>query len=359
MRIIEEQQLDFSDVLIRPARSDINSRSEVDIFRMFYKENRQTFSCIPICCANMGSIATVNMAKIFVQRGLLCALEKHISYSEVIDLMRYLSEKEKEDHVGEREYRNRIAISIGTNEDITPLMELDEKVGISIINCDVANGYMNKLQDRVKQLRATFPKAWIIAGTVVTGDIVTDLLNCGADIVRCGIGGGQQCLTRRITGVGRPQVSMLEECSDAAHQIHGYVMCDGGCSCPGDVCKALGLSDFVMVGSLFAGAEEAEGETVEIDGIKYKKFAGMSSAYAQEKYFDGFKSNYRSSEGRQSLVKINGALTSIIDNILGGLRSCFAYCGCHKMKHWQKHCVFYKVTRQLTPTFENAKTFTF
>lgn len=357
MRIINEQQLDFSDVLIRPARSDINSRSEVDIFRTFYKENRQSFSCIPICCANMGNIATINTAKIFVQHGLLCALEKHIKYSDIIDLMRYLSEQEKNDHVGDREYRNRIAVSIGTNEDLSPLLDLHEKVGISIINCDVANGYMNKLQTRVKQLRTLFPNVWIIVGNVVTGDIVTDLLKCGADIIKCGIGPGAQCLTRKQTGVGRPMVSMLEDCSDAAHQIHGYIMSDGGCTCPGDICKALGLADFVMVGSLFASAEESDGETVTIDNIKYKKFAGMSSAYAQNKYFGGFKSNYRSSEGRQSLVKISGSLHDIINDILGGLRSCFAYCGCHKMKHWQKHCVFYKVNHQLTTTFENAKTF--
>lgn len=167
-----------------------------------------------------------------------------------------------------------------------------------------------------------------------------------------------QCLTRRVTGVGRPSVSMLEECTDAAHQIHGYTMNDGGCTCPGDVCKALGLADFTMVGSMFAGADEASGETIEADGKKFKKFAGMSSEYAQNKYFNGFRGDYRSSEGRQVLVESSGPLEKTIDHILGGIRSCFAYCGCHKMKHWQKHCVFYKVNKQLTTTFENARTFT-
>ena len=359
MRIIEEEQLGFEDVLIRPARSDINSRSEVDIFREFKKEGRPTLNCIPVCCANMGSIAVPEMAKIFVKKGFLCAMEKHISFEDAYKLNDDLIEMENDGPIDplDRCYRNRIAYSIGTNEPLDMLKKLDEKIGISIINIDVANGYMVKLQDRVKEIREAFPNAWIIAGTVVTGDIVTDLLNCGADIIRVGIGQGQQCLTRRVTGVGRPSVSMLEECTDAAHQIHGYVMNDGGCTCPGDVCKALGLADFTMVGSLFAGADEASGEDVVIDGEKYKKFAGMSSAYAQNKYFGGFKSNYRASEGRQVLVKSAGPLNDIIDTICGGLRSCFAYCGCHKMKHWQKHCVFYKVRHQLTATFENAKTF--
>lgn len=369
MRIIEEEQLGFEDVLIRPARSDFNSRSEADIYRTFSKTvngKEISFSCIPICCSNMGSIATPKMAKIFAMKGLLCALEKHIPYQQLEDLYSDLESIGTQNAIANQQYyierkyqyTEKLAISIGVNESLDDLIALDKKHKINIINIDVANGYIMKLQDRVREVRKAFPEVWIIAGTVVTGDIVTDLLNCGADIIRCGIGQGQQCLTRRITGVGRPTISMLAECSDAAHQIKGYVMNDGGCSCPGDVCKALGAADFTMIGSLFAGAEEAEGEEVIVNNIKHKKFAGMSSAYAQEKYFGGFKSQYRSSEGRQTLVKVEGPLESIIDNILGGIRSAMAYVGCHKMKHFQKHCVFYKVRHQLTATYENSPTFT-
>lgn len=347
MRIIEELQLDFNDVLIRPARSDFKSRAEANIFRTFQKEGRNTFTCIPICCANMDSIATPKMAKIFAKKGLMCAMEKHLSFAELDEMFSNMSDEEI----------SRIALSIGVNDSIDVIKKLYEKYHIKIINIDIANGYITILQDKVREIRKEFPDVWIIAGNVVTGDIVTDLLNCGADIIKCGIGPGAQCKTRLQTGVGRPMVSMLEDCSDAAHQIHGYVMSDGGCTCPGDVCKALGCADFVMIGSLFAGAEEATNETIEINGERYKKFAGMSSAYAQNKLFGGFKSQYRSSEGRQTLVKINGSLNDIIDDILGGLRSCFTYIGCHNMKHFQKHCVFYKVNHQLTTTYENALTF--
>lgn len=347
MRIIEETQLDFSDVLIRPARSDFKSRSEANIFRTFERKNKTSFSCIPICCANMDSIAMPEMAKIFVKKGLLCAMEKHISYDDLDNMFSSLNEEEK----------NRIALSIGVNDSLDTIKKLNEKYKINIINIDVANGYITILQDKVREVRKEFPNAWIIAGNVVTGDIVTDLLNCGADIIKCGIGPGAQCRTRLQTGVGRPMISMLADCSDAAHQIHGYVMSDGGCTCPGDVCKALGCADFVMIGSMFAGAEEATNDTVEINGEKYKKFAGMSSEYSQNKLFGGFKSQYRSSEGRQTLIKVKGPLNNIIDDILGGLRSCFTYIGCHNMKHFQKHCVFYKVNHQLTTTYENAPTF--
>ena len=492
MRIIDEVQLDFDDVLIRPARSDFKSRSEANIFRTFEKNGRNTFTCIPICCANMDSIAMPRMARIFVNKGLMCAMEKHIPYDDLEEMYSSLSQEES----------RRIALSIGVNDSLDTIRKINSKFGVNIINIDVANGYATVLQDKVKEVRSEFPNAWIIAGTVVTGDIVTDLLNCGADIIRCGIGGGcflgdmkvltnnglkkiqdisvgdkvlthsgnfesvvnkfefsshkkiidingikctpnhkfyvakvedldkitesnyqdyciwieakdldeskyklvkitygfsyliefidikkseimdndrktydlevehshsyniegiivhnSMCLTRRQTGVGRPMVSMLEDCSDAAHQIHGYVMSDGGCKCPGDICKALGCSDFVMVGSMFAGAEEATNGVVEINGERYKRFAGMSSSYAQNKLFGGFKSQYRSSEGRQTLIKIKGSLSDIIDDILGGLRSCFTYIGCHNMKHFQKHCVFYRVNHQLTTTYENAPTF--
>ena len=348
MRVIEEEQLDFSDVLIRPARSDFRSRSEANISREFSKKGRKTFSCIPVCCANMWSIGTPEMAKIFVKKGLLCALEKHIEYNDLTALYSSLSLEEAQ----------RIAVSIGANDSLETVKRLKYAgYGPYIINIDIANGYLAMLQEKVREVRALFPEAWIIAGTVVTGDIVTDLLNCGADIVRTGIGGGCQCKTRLQTGVGRPMVSMLQDCSDAAHQIHGYVMSDGGCTCPGDVCKALGCADFVMCGSLFAGAEEASGDEVEVDGKKFKKFAGMSSAFIQNKLFGGFKSQYRSSEGRQVLVEVKGPLNDIIDDILGGIRSCFTYVGCHNMKHFQKHCVFYKVRHQLTTAYENAMTF--
>ena len=348
MRIIEEEQLDFSDVLIRPARSDFKSRSEVNIFRQFKKEGRDSFSCIPICCANMWSIASPKMASIFVKKGLMCAMEKHVPYEDLHQMMADFSLADAQ----------RIAISIGAKDSLDILKKLrDDGFGPYMINIDVANGYLTILQDKVREVRQEFPDAWIIAGTVVTGDIVTDLLNCGADIIRCGIGSGAQCRTRLQTGVGRPMVSMLQDCSDAAHQIHGFVMSDGGCTCPGDICKALGCADFVMVGSMFAGAEEAEGDTVEVNGKKYKKFAGMSSAFIQDKLFGGFKPQYRSSEGRQVLVDVKGPLNDIIDDILGGIRSCFTYVGCHQMKHFQKHCVFYKVRHQITSTYENAMTF--
>ena len=134
-----------------------------------------------------------------------------------------------------------------------------------------------------------------MVGNVVTGDITEDLILSGANIVKVGIGPGSACLTRRQTGVGRPQLSAVMDCADAAHQVGGMICADGGIVHPGDLCKAfVAGADFCMLGGYYAGTDEAEGEL--IDG-QYKVFYGMSSGYAQEKHYNGMP-KYRASEGR-------------------------------------------------------------
>lgn len=182
------------------------------------------------------------------------------------------------------------------------------------------------------------------------------------------------CLTRKQTGCGRPQLSAVIECADAAHQVGGMVCADGGITCPGDIGKAFGGgADFVMIGGLFAGTDEAEGEVItkyfstnehpfEGDNVKclpvletkqFKKFYGMSSTLAQETFGNG-KPNYRASEGRVSLVPYVGSVSDVVDEMLGGLRSTMTYLGATKLKDIPKCCTFYKVNHQLNTMFENT-----
>ena len=164
------------------------------------------------------------------------------------------------------------------------------------------------------------------------------------------------CLTRLKTGVGRPQLSTIMECADAAHQVHGYIMSDGGCNCVGDICKAFcGGADFVMTGSMFAGTDEADGEIVEIEGKKYKQYYGMSSNLAQQKHFDGIKS-YRTSEGREVYIPYTGSIDNVVGDICGGLASCCTYIGSSCIKHMSKHTTFYRVNNQLNTKFANCPT---
>lgn len=261
---------------------------------------------------------------------------------------------------------------------------------------DVPNGYIPQVKELVMKIREKYPKCTLMVGNVVTGDIVEDLILSGADIVKVGIGSGAQCLTRKQTGVGRPQFSAIVECADAAHQVGGMVCSDGGITCPGDIGKAFGAgADFVMVGSLYAGTDEADGEIIfeeeitnryapdyfvdletgntntdQIDGVKmepvfgdkinrkrilrkYKMFYGMSSTLAQEKFGNG-KPNYRASEGRVTLVPYSGSIKEINEEFLGGLRSTMTYLGATKLKDIPKCCVFYRVNNQLNRSYEST-----
>lgn len=269
MRIIEEEQLDLDDVSIMPKRSSLNSRSEVDLWRTF-KWNSATGTkhelvCKPLMVANMATVGTKKMALNVIPRGYLCALEKHYSNDDIIGTYNELRKMANEDDVVASVYTGKLAVSVGLRETLDQLADLKNRNYIpNIINIDAPNGYCPNMSKRVKEVREMFPEAFIIAGVVVTGDIVSDLLMDGANAVRVGICCGSVCRTSMKTGVRRPVVSMLNECSDAAHNLKGYIMLDGGLRCPADWCKAtIAGADLCMSGSIFAGTDEAEGDVIE------------------------------------------------------------------------------------------------
>jgi GMP reductase len=150
------------------------------------------------------------------------------------------------------------------------------------------------------------------------------------------------------TGVGMPQLSAIIECADAAHGVGGYVIGDGGITCPGDMAKAFGGgADFVMCGGVFSGHDENPGEiTTDNNGNKFKLFYGMSSQHAMEKHY-GKMEKYRSSEGRVIKVKYRGSLEDTVTDYLGGLRSCCTYINAKCIKHMPKCTTFVRVSQQL------------
>jgi len=181
--------------------------------------------------------------------------------------------------------------------------------------------------------------------------MVEQLILCGADVIKVGIGPGSVCTTRSQTGVGYPQVSAVLECADAAHGLKGHIISDGGCTCPGDVAKAFGAgADFVMLGGMFAGHDQSGGELVERDGRKLKIFYGMSSSTAMRKHAGGV-AEYRSSEGKTVEIPYRGDVRDTILNILGGLRSACTYVGAIKLKELPRRTTFIRVTQQLNSVF--------
>jgi GMP reductase len=216
---------------------------------------------------------------------------------------------------------------------------------------DVANGYTKAFVSFIHKLRAAYPDITIMAGNVVTGEMTEELILDGVDIVKVGIGPGSVCTTRRMSGVGYPQLSAIIECADAAHGLRGLICADGGCTSPGDLAKAFGAgADFVMLGGMLAGHDECGSEVVEQDGVRKMRFYGMSSREAMKKYAGGV-AEYRAAEGKDVLIDYRGPVENTLQDILGGVRSACTYVGARKLKELSKCTTFIRVTQQLNEVF--------
>ena len=341
MRIENDIKLDYKDVLFRPKRSTLQSREEVDLTRKFiFKNAQQTWQGIPIMAANMDTVGTIEMAK---------ALSKH----KIITCLHKFHIPEQLQSLFDTDAANYTAISCGIKEDdILYLSKIIQAVPkVKFICLDVANGYTQRFASVVARTREKYPDKIIIAGNVVTGEMVEELILRGADIVKVGIGSGSVCTTRIQTGVGYPQLSAVIECSDAAHGVGGQIIADGGCVVPGDVAKAFGGgADFAMLGGMLAGHEQCEGELQIINGEQHKVFYGMSSDTAMNKYY-GEVAGYRSSEGKTVTVKYRGDVHDTIKSILGGIRSTCTYIGARTLKDVSKCTTFIRVSQQSNEVF--------
>ena len=344
VKIEEDIKLDFSDVLIKPKRSTLKSRSEVILDRTFItKHSKQEWKGIPIVISNMDSTGTFETFHIAKNHHIMTCIHKHYTLPQWQQWMEINS-----DTLTDIEW-NYLSISSGISindfEKTIRIIELCPK--ISIICIDVANGYSENFVETVSKFRTQFPNKIIIAGNVVSAEMTEQLILSGADIIKIGIGPGSVCTTRKQTGVGYPQLSCILECADAAHGLGGLVMSDGGCTCPGDFSKAFGAgADFIMGGGIFSGHDESSGDIIEESGKKFKLFYGMSSATAMEKYSGGV-AEYRSSEGKTVKVTYKGPISNTIIDILGGIRSTCTYVGATYLKELSKRTTFIKVNRQL------------
>ncbi len=340
MRIETDIKLGFKDVMIRPKRSTLNSRSEVSLMRKFsFRHSQHEWEGIPVIAANMDTVGTYEMARELAQYQMLTAIHKHYSVKQWIEFMKSAPV----------EIASYICLSTGTSgSDAEKLnLILQDCPTIRFLCIDVANGYSEHFVDFLKKTREKYPDKIIIAGNVVTGEMVEELLLAGADIIKVGIGPGSVCTTRIKTGVGYPQLSAIIECADAAHGLGGQIISDGGCKVPGDVAKAFGGgADFVMLGGMLAGHSESGGELVEDEqGKKYKLFYGMSSETAMNKYAGGI-AEYRASEGKTIRMPFKGPVNETILDILGGLRSACTYVGALHLKELTKRTTFIRVQEQ-------------
>lgn len=333
MRIIEDVKLDFKDVLITPKRSTLASRSLVNLERTFTFRSGNSWKGVPIIAANMDGVGTLQMDEELNKHKMMVAVTKHYSQEDLID------------HFIKK--LNSSVYSMGISD--ADLYKFNKVVESNIVKhwnikvcIDVANGYTQSFVDFIKQFRDDHPNVLLMAGNVVTPEMTEELILAGVDIVKVGIGPGSVCTTRKMTGIGYPQLSAIIECADAAHGLKGHIIADGGCTVPGDIVKAFAAgADFVMLGGMLAGHKEG-GATP----FGNNQFYGMSSETAMDLH-NGGVANYRASEGKTVEIPYRGEVSRTLQDILGGLRSACTYVGAGELKELSKRATFVRVTQQL------------
>ena len=328
MLINEEIKLDYSDVLIRPKRSTMSSRGEVNLERTHkFLWSKKEWSGIPIMSANMDTVGTPSMHTVLSKHNMVTCPARHYLKNSTKEF------KGKEDNI----------CWFGGIDEIDNLKEVQS----GFIGLDVANGYTIRFVDAVKKLREKCPEATIAAGNVVTADMTQELVLAGADIVKVGIGPGSVCTTRIKTGIGYPQLSAVIECADAAHGLNAHIIADGGCVSSGDIVKAFaGGADFVMIGGMLAGHDECEGKVEN----GFMEFYGMASESAMDKHDN--HNSYRGAEGKTVKIPHRGGVDNTIKDILSGIRSACTYVGANSLRTLSKCTTFVRVNNTHNTIYE-------
>jgi GMP reductase len=345
MRIKEDIKLNFDDVLMEPKRSTLSSRRDVDMTRKFtFRNSGKIMEFTPIFASNMDGVGTFSMAKVLQKHKMMTVITKNTTVDQW------------KEAVGSGLRLQSVSVCTGTNKIWDPEAEdynnmqavLASFPDIKMITVDVANAYHQNFVDFIKRVRDDYPEKVIVAGNVVTPEMVEELIINGADMVKIGIGPGSVCTTRTMTGIGVPQFSAIVECADAANGVDGHIMADGGCVWPGDIAKAFGGgAHAVMIGGMLAGHDESEQPVV--DGKV--EFYGMSSDRAREKHGKR-KDGYRGNEGRLISLPHRGPVEGTLEDILGGVRSACTYIGARRLKDMAKCASFVTTHNDINRIYE-------
>ena len=345
MRINFEKKLNFEDVLLEPKRSTLSSRRDVDMTRKFtFRNSGKVVQCLPIFASNMDGVGTFSMAREMQKHKMMTVITK----STTLDQWRAAA--------GSGVRMQSVSVCTGTNvmwdPDAPDYKNMQEVLkmfpDVKMITVDVANAYHQNFVNFIAKVRDEYPDKIIIAGNVVTPEMVEELIINGADVVKIGIGPGSVCTTRTMTGVGVPQFSAIMECSDAANGVDGHIMADGGCVHPGDIAKAFGGgAHMVMIGGMLAGHDESE-QKIENGMVE---FYGMSSDRAREIHGKR-KDGYRGNEGRLISLPHRGPVASTLEDILGGVRSACTYIGARRLKDMPKCASFVTTNNVINRVYE-------
>jgi len=247
-----------------------------------------------------------------------------------------LKATEKPSACKDGEGKLRVGAAVGVGGDVEERLELLTRNGVDVVVVDTAHGHSRGVIERVRAIRREYPELQIIAGNIATADAARALVDAGVDSVKVGIGPGSICTTRIVAGVGVPQITAISDVSQALEGTGVPLIADGGIRFSGDIGKAVAAgADAVMIGSLFAGTEEAPGDVVLYQGRSYKTYRGMGSLGAMQqgaadRYFQDSSVNVDKlvPEGIEGRVPYKGSVVAIIYQLAGGLRASMGYCGC-------------------------------
>ncbi|QSG14506.1 guanosine monophosphate reductase [Halapricum desulfuricans] len=324
--------LSYGDALLVPQRSPVDSRSDVDLSTQLTPEIELE---TPLLSAPMDTVTEAETAIALSEAGGFGTVHRFMAVDEQVEAV------ERVVAAGER-----CGAAVGIAEDTIARAEAVLEVGASLVMVDVAHGHLERTLDAVSELRDAFPDAEIVAGNVATKRGVRDLADAGADAVKVGIGPGSHCTTRRVAGAGVPQLTAVDDCSDAAEPLGVPIIADGGIQTSGDAVKALMAgADTVMMGSLFAGTEEAPTEIVEVDGTRYKRSRGMATTAANENRSDKDADTAApdADEGVEALTEYKGPLADVAAEFAAGMRSGLSYVGGHTIEQARERAEFIRV----------------
>lgn len=328
--------LSYDDVLLVPTYSNIKSRSDVDLSTQISPRVKLN---VPLISINMSDVTGVDMAITLGKLGgigFLPRFETAENQAEMVSLVK------KENVV--------VGAAVGCKDNFLDRAEMLAKAGVDIITLDVAHGGMQQAIDATAELKRRFGKSCdIISGVVGTYETAEALYKAGADSVRVGVGPGTICITRTQTGFGVPQITAIIDCAKAAKKYKKTVLCDGGTKNSGDIVKGLAAgASAVIMGSQFAGHDEAPGEVVMKDEVKYKMYNASTSLAEKKKHVEKLKclpSAYTNHiEGVESLVPYKGQLKNSMERWLANIRSGFSYCGAKNISELWQNAKFIRVT---------------
>jgi IMP dehydrogenase len=241
---------------------------------------------------------------------------------------------------------------VGTGTDTLDRAQALLEGQVDLLVVDTAHGHSQAVLDMVAHLREAYPEVQIVAGNVGTADAASALIERGVDGVKVGVGPGSICTTRVVSGVGVPQITAIQEAARICREADVPLVADGGVKFSGDITKGLAAgASSVMIGSLFAGTEEAPGETILYQGRTFKAYRGMGSlgamrAGSHDRYFQESESDARKlvPEGIEGMVPFKGKISSLVEQLVGGLRSGMGYCGCADIPSLQQDARFTRIT---------------